>query len=214
MIRLIVADDDTLVREGIVSLLALDKDFEVVGQAENGNQAIELAGKTQPDIILMDIRMPQCDGIEATRTIAGKHPQIKVMALTTIDDDELVMKALRAGAKGYLLKSTPFKQLVDGIKAVVHGHVLIDAGVASHVVSQVFTDASASGVSENAGLKQLSERQLEVFKLLGEGKTNEEIATELCLSEGTVKNHVSKILEMLGARDRVQAALLSQRTRF
>ncbi|HEY9791163.1 MAG TPA: response regulator transcription factor [Candidatus Obscuribacterales bacterium] len=215
MIRLIIADDDVLVREGIVNLLALDKDIEVVGQAGNGDEAVQLANTTQPDLILMDIRMPKRDGIKATEAIVATHPQIKILALTTIDDDELVMKTLRAGAKGYLLKSTPYKQLVDAIKAVQHGHVLIDAGLAPHMVGKLPGAApGGTGGADHNRLKQLSERQIEVFKLLGEGKTNEEMAEALCLSEGTVKNHVSKILEVLGARDRIQAALLSQKTQF
>jgi len=215
MIRLIIADDDVLVREGIVNLLALDKDIEVVGQAGNGDEAVQLANTTQPDLILMDIRMPKRDGIKATEAIVATHPQIKILALTTIDDDELVMKTLRAGAKGYLLKSTPYKQLVDAIKAVQHGHVLIDAGLAPHMVGKLPGAApGGTGGADHNRLKQLSERQIAVLKLPGEGKTNEEMAEALCLSEGTVKNHVSKILEVLGARDRIQAALLSQKTQF
>lgn len=209
MIRLLIADDDVLVREGIVSLLSLQEDIEVIAEASNGAEAVELCARLQPDIVLMDLRMPVLDGVDATEKICRQSQKIKILTLSTFDDDALVIKALRAGAHGYILKSTPFRELLDALKAVLHGHVLVDAEVAPRVVAQLNSGKSRAAVS--SVLQGLSERQLEVFWLLGQGKTNEEIAHELCLSEGTIKNHISKILEVTRSRDRIQAALMAQR---
>lgn len=186
------------------------KDLTIVGQAGNGNQACKLAKELQPDVVLMDIRMPECDGIAATEIIVQENPKIKVLVLTTFDEDELIIKALKAGASGYLLKDTKSDRIAAGIQTILEGGILLGPSAASKVVSHLDVAAAPNTKARSHLEDKLSERKIEVLKLIGIGKTNSEIAETLHISEGTVKNYVSQIFEQLGLRDRVQAALIAQ----
>jgi len=210
MIKVLIADDQTVVREGLATLLAYHKELEIVGQASNGTEACSLAKELKPDVILMDIRMPDCDGIAATEAVLRENPNIKVLILTTFDEDDLIIKALKTGASGYLLKDSKSDRIAAGIQTVYDGGILLGPTAASKVVSRL--DAN-HGRNSAIGLQlkeKLSERKIEVLKLIGQGKSNSEIAEEIHISEGTVKNYVSQIFEQLGVRDRVQAALIAQ----
>jgi DNA-binding NarL/FixJ family response regulator len=206
MIRLLLADDQSLFRQGLADLLALEPELEVVGQATQGREAIALAEQLQPDVILMDVRMPICDGVTATREIHQRFPWIRILVLTTFDEDEYIKDSLRAGALGYLLKSTPSQQLAEAIRAVYQGHGQLGPTIALKVFSQVdFLSKQKEDFSH-----RFSDRELEVLMLLGQGKSNREIAWSLHLTEGTVKNRVTRILSQLGMRDRTQVALWVQ----
>jgi DNA-binding NarL/FixJ family response regulator len=206
MIRLLLADDQSLFRQGLADLLALEPELEVVGQAAQGREAIALAEQLQPDVILMDVRMPICDGVTATREIHQRFPWIRILVLTTFDEDEYIKDSLRAGALGYLLKSTPSQQLAEAIRAVYQGHGQLGPTIALKVFSQVdFLSKQKEDFSH-----RFSDRELEVLMLLGQGKSNREIAWSLHLTEGTVKNRVTRILSQLGMRDRTQVALWVQ----
>lgn len=210
MIRLLLVDDQMLLRQGLASLLMLEEDLEVVGQANHGQEAIALAQEIQPDVILMDVRMPICDGVVATREIHQRYPWMRILVLTTFDDDEYIWQSLRAGALGYLLKSTPSGQIAAAIRSVYQGHSLLGPTIASKIFAQLGQPATKKlDVST-----LLSTRELEVLRLLGQGQSNREIAQTLHLSEGTVKNHVSRILCQLDVRDRTQAALWAQQNRL
>lgn len=203
MIRVLLADDQPLFRQGLASLLSLEDDLEIVGQANNGQEAITITEQLQPDVILMDVRMPVCDGVKATREIHQRFPWIRVLVLTTFDEDEYIWESLQAGALGYLLKSTPSSQLATAIRTVYQGHSQLGPTIAQKVFSQLHPPVSPKQNTHHA----LSERELEVLSLIGQGKNNREIAQTLYLTEGTVKNYVSQILSRLGLRDRTQAAL-------
>jgi DNA-binding NarL/FixJ family response regulator len=206
MIRLLLADDQSLFRQGLADLLALEPELEVVGQAAQGREAIALAEQLQPDVILMDMRMPICDGVTATREIHQRFPWIRILVLTTFDEDEYIKDSLRAGALGYLLKSTPSQQLAEAIRMVYQGHGHLGPTIALKVFSQVdFLSKQKEDFSH-----RFSDRELEVLMLLGQGKSNREIAWSLHLTEGTVKNRVTRILSQLGMRDRTQVALWVQ----
>ncbi len=211
MIKVLIADDQEVVRQGLATLLAYHENLEIVGQASNGAETCVLAKELKPDVILMDIRMPECDGITATETILRENPSIKVLILTTFDDDELIIKALKAGASGYLLKDTKSDRIAAGIQTVLDGGVLLGPSAASKVVSRL-NSAQRRASGKRSHLEgTLSERKIEVLKLVGQGRSNSEIAETLHISEGTVKNYVSQIFEQLGVRDRVQAALIAQK---
>jgi DNA-binding NarL/FixJ family response regulator len=206
MIRLLLADDQSLFRQGLADLLALEPELEVVGQAAQGREAIALTEQLQPDVILMDVRMPICDGVTATREIHQRFPWIRILVLTTFDEDEYIKDSLRAGALGYLLKSTPSQQLAEAIRTVHQGHGQLGPTIALKVFSQVdFLSKQKEDFSH-----RFSDRELEVLMLLGQGKSNREIAWSLHLTEGTVKNRVTRILSQLGMRDRTQVALWVQ----
>lgn len=206
MIRLLLADDQSLFRQGLADLLALEPDLKVVGQAAQGREAIALTEQLQPDVILMDVRMPICDGVTATREIHQRFPWIRILVLTTFDEDEYIKDSLRAGALGYLLKSTPSQQLAEAIRTVYQGHGQLGPTIALKVFSQVdFLSKQKEDFSH-----RFSDRELEVLMLLGQGKSNREIAWSLHLTEGTVKNRVTRILSQLGMRDRTQVALWVQ----
>jgi DNA-binding NarL/FixJ family response regulator len=206
MIRLLLADDQSLFRQGLADLLALEPELEVVGQAAQGREAIALTEQLQPDVILMDVRMPICDGVTATREIHQRFPWIRILVLTTFDEDEYIKDSLRAGALGYLLKSTPSQQLAEAIRTVYQGHGHLGPTIALKVFSQVdFLSKQKEDFSH-----RFSDRELEVLMLLGQGKSNREIAWSLHLTEGTVKNRVTRILSQLGMRDRTQVALWVQ----
>ncbi len=205
-IRVLLVDDQALFREGLRTLLEFREDLEVVGEAANGEEAIFLAARLRPQVVLMDLRMPVLDGVEATRRIKESHPECKVIALTTFDDDETVFDGLRAGAVGYLLKDVPSDTLVEAIRATVRGESFLHPSVARKVVAE-FTRLSNRSAAQAAMDEPLSEREREILVLLAGGYSNKEIAGRLFLAEGTVKNHITNILGKLEVRDRTQAAL-------
>ncbi len=208
-IRLLLVDDQRLMRDGLKLLLELEPDMVVAAEAADGQQALEAYARVQPDVVLMDIRMPEMDGVEATRRIRARWPDAKIIILTTFDDDEYVFEGLRAGAVGYLLKAVSGEELARAIRTVAAGGALIDPSVTRKVV-EAFTRMKPPTPSPSpsaALVEPLTEREMEVLRLLAEGLSNREIATQLYLAEGTVKNYVSSILGKLGARDRTQAAL-------
>ncbi len=204
-IRIVIVDDQTLVRKGLASLLALVPDLEVVGTAADGRAALALVAAQLPDVVLMDVRMPGMNGIAATREIRAGHPNIRVIVLTTFDNDEYVFESLRAGAAGYLLKTADPDHLAAAIRTVHAGGSVLDPAVAQKVLHR----AAYPGAAEPALAKRLTSREREVLNLVAQGVANAEIAARLCLAEGTVRNHVSHILGKLGARDRAHAARLA-----
>jgi len=203
MIRILLADDQPLFRQGLASLLALEDDLEVVGEANHGEEAIALTAQLQPDLVLMDVRMPVCDGVQATQAIHVRYPWIRILVLTTFDDDEYVFQSLQAGALGYLLKSTPAREVAAAIRNLHRGYSQLGPTIAPKVFSHLKPDTSR----ETANLDRFTSRELDILKLLGQGKSNREIATELNLTEGTIKNHLTNIFCQLDVRDRTQAAL-------
>ncbi len=205
MIRLVLVDDQVIFREGLSALISLEEDIEVVGEGQNGEEAIALAGKLQPDVILMDVRMPVCDGVIATEKIHQLFPLIRIIVLTTFDEDEYICQSLQHGALGYILKSTPSKQLAATIRSVYQGFGQLDPAIALKVFSQIPKKVPLS--QPLADLEYLNQSELEILKRIGKGKTNREIASDLHLTEGTVKNYVSNILTCLNMRDRIQVAL-------
>ena len=226
-VRILLADDQVLIREGLTIILSTQADFEVVGQAANGQEAIDLASRYHPDVVLMDIRMPVLDGIEATRRIRDAYPATHVLILTTYDEDELIFEGIRAGASGYLLKDITRERLIAAIRGAARGEAQIDPAVASQVLSEFQRMANAlrrrageiSPVSQGAGqlgadlpaVEELTPREETILRLLTEGLTNAGIADRLHLSEGTVKNYVSEILGKLQANDRTHAVVLAIR---
>ena len=205
-IRLLIVDDQKLMRQGLRTLLELESGFEVVGEAGDGQSALDAYETLQPDVVLMDIRMPGMDGVEATRRIHEKWSQARVIILTTFNDDAYVFEALRVGALGYLLKDLSGHELANAVRTVASGGALIDPSVARKVVSEFARLTPARPI--NDGLAEpLTERELDVLRLLAEGLSNREIGNKLSLTEGTVKNYVTTVLQKIGARDRTQAAL-------
>lgn len=204
--KIIICDDQAVVRDGLELLLGLEKDLHVVGAARDGAEAVELVSQKQPDLVLMDLKMPGMNGIEATRQIRTRFPQVKVLVLTTYDDDEWLFDAIRAGASGYLLKDTPRQKVIEAIRGTVDGRSFVDPVVAGKLLDQI-----ASRQSQPASLltEKLTERETDVLRLLARGLNNAEIAAQLHLSEGTVRNHVSAILDKLGVSDRTQAAVIA-----
>ena len=208
MINLLLVDDQSAYRQGLAELLSLEPDLSVVGQAENGQKAIALTQQQQPDVILMDVRMPICNGVEATRIIHQRYPWIRILVLSTFDEDEYIWQSLQFGALGYLLKSTPATQLAEAIRVLFQGCSQLGPTIAPKVFSQI-NPPSAQQNDETVRL--LSDREKEIVKLLGQGRNNQEIAQALHLSQGTVRNHISRILSELGLRDRTQVALWAQK---
>lgn len=204
--KLLICDDQAVIRDGLEMLLKLEKDFEVVGTAQDGAQAVELAMQMKPDLILMDLKMPGTNGVEATRSIHARRPEIKVLILTTYDDDEWLFDAIRAGASGYLLKDTPRHKLVEAIRGTLEGRSYLDPAVAGKLLHQV---AGNQKQPDSVLAGKLTEREREVLRLVARGFTNGDIAGQLHLSEGTVRNHVSAILDKLGVSDRTQAAVVA-----
>jgi DNA-binding NarL/FixJ family response regulator len=212
MIHLLLVDDQIIIRQGLKSLLESKSDLEVVAEAENGLQAVSLIESlqgtlSQPDVVLLDIRMPVMDGVAATQQICQRFPEMKVLILTTFDDDEYVSQAMRFGAKGYLLKDTPLEELAIAIRSVHHGYTHLGPGL----FEKALTSPVASNTSSIAPpeLENLSPREREVLRLIASGASNREIAQALYISERTVKNHVTSILNQLNLRDRTQAALFA-----
>jgi DNA-binding NarL/FixJ family response regulator len=209
-VRILIADDQALVRAGFKMILDAEEDLEVVAEASDGDEAVARTCEIEPDVVLMDIRMPQVDGIEATRQIlaaAGDRP-IRVLMLTTFDANEYVYEALRAGASGFLLKDVPPEQLVAGVRIVAGGEALLSPSITRRLI-QEFASVTPAPAEPPAGLGELTARELEVFKLVARGLSNAEIAGELVVSETTVKTHVARVLMKLGLRDRVQAVVLA-----
>lgn len=203
MIRLLLVDDQDIFRQGLATLLSTEEDLEVIAQASNGNNAIAEAAKLQPDVILMDIQMPICDGVTATREICRRYPWMRILVLTTFDDDEYIGQSLQAGAKGYLLKRKPAEEMAMAIRAVNYGY----AQLSPEVAPKVFAQIKPIDLANARLIDILSSRELEVLELVGHGKNNREISTTLHLSIGTVKNYMSQILQKLELRDRIAAAL-------
>jgi DNA-binding NarL/FixJ family response regulator len=207
MIRLLLVDDQEMFREGLAALLSLEDDLEVVGQAGDGQRAIALAEELQPDIVLMDVQMPICDGVVATREIHQRFPWIRILVLTTFDQDEYIWRSFQAGALGYILKSATSKQVAAAIRTLNQGYSQLGATIAS----KLFAQLNSTSLPANAEYQhRFSDRELEILQLLGKGKTNQEMAQILHLAHGTVKNHISRILNELGVSDRTQAALWAQ----
>ncbi len=207
VIRLMLVDDQRLMRDGLRTILELEPDLEVVGEAENGAAALTLFPKIQPDVVLMDIRMPQMDGVAATRQLCEQYPAAKIIILTTFDDNEYVFEGLRAGALGYLLKDVSGNELAEAIRTVSSGGSMIEPSVARKVVAEFARLAAPSPRKAAQMLEPLSDREIEILQSVAQGLTNKEIAKLLYLAEGTVKNYVSSILQKIEARDRTQAAI-------
>lgn len=211
MIRVVVCDDQAVVREGLEMILSADEEIEVVGLAEDGLRAVELAKEKSPDLVLMDLNMPGMNGIQATREIRKELPEIKVLVLTTFGEDEWVFDAVRSGAAGYLLKGTPRKELVAAVKGTMKGESYIDPSVGGKLLAQVARNSEGKRSTLAA---ELSKRELGVLKLIAQGFTNADIAERLHLSKGTVRNYVSAILSKLDVVDRTQAAVLAIKFRL
>jgi DNA-binding NarL/FixJ family response regulator len=208
-IRVLVADDQSMVRAGFRMLLAGEPDIDVVAEASNGLEAVDKARRFEPTVVLMDIRMPELDGLAATRRILAEDATARVLILTTFDLDEYVYEALRAGASGFVLKDDPPEQLLAAIRTVAGGEALLSPAITKRVIEQ-FTRLAHE--ERPRALDDLSERELDVFRLIARGLSNAEIGGELFISETTVKTHVTHILQKLGLRDRVQAVVLAYRT--
>jgi DNA-binding NarL/FixJ family response regulator len=203
-IKVLIVDDHPVGREGLSAMLSKEHDIQVVGEAENGTAAIKKAKELQPDIVLMDLGMPEVDGVEAMCQIRAENPDIKFIVLTTYDDDEYIFKSIEAGARAYLLKDAPREELFKAVRAVYKGESLIQPAVASRVLDRFAVLSRQVQASEG-----LSERELEVLKLMAKGAANKEIAANLCISESTVKTHIQTIFQKLEAGDRTEAVTLA-----
>jgi DNA-binding NarL/FixJ family response regulator len=208
-IRVLVADDQSIVRAGFRLLLSANDEIDVVAEASNGLEAVEKAARFEPDVVLMDIRMPELDGLEATRRILAADRSARILILTTFDLDEYVFEALRAGASGFVLKDDPPEQLIAAIQTVAAGEALLSPAITKRVIRQFTRSPRPAPPGE---LTELSERERDVFRLIARGLSNAEIGQELYISETTVKKHVTHILSKLGLRDRVQAVVLAYQT--
>jgi len=207
MTRIVIADDQALFREGLRTLLSTRPDMDVVGEAANGSDAVALVEQLRPSVVLMDLRMPKVDGIQATARLRERCPEIPVLVLTTFDDDANLFGALRAGAVGYLLKDVSSETLVSAIQAATRGESFLQSTVTGRVVAAFARLMDSGGPKAEALVLPLSPREREIVSLLGSGASNKEIADRLNIAEGTVKNHITNILTKLDVRDRTQAAL-------
>ena len=218
MIKVLLADDQTLIRQGIRLLLEIETDIQVVGQAANGVEALRQVEALRPDVVLMDVRMPEMDGLEATRLLSASHPEVKVIILTAFEDDETVFEGLKAGARGYLLKDISSEEMAQAVRKVAAGEALIQSRLTRKVLAEFSRMASAtdrqapskSGPVVETLPVALTDREQEVLQALARGLSNREIADSLVITEGTVKNHVSSLIDKLGVRDRTQAVLKAQ----
>jgi DNA-binding NarL/FixJ family response regulator len=208
-IRVLVADDQSMVRAGFRMLLSREDDIEVVAEASNGLEAVEKAARFSPSVVLMDIRMPELDGLEATRRILAADDSARILILTTFDLDEYVYEALRAGASGFVLKDDPPEQLLGAIRIVAGGDALLSPSITKRVIKQFTRIPQPAAPKE---LEELTERELDVFRLIVRGLSNAEIGEQLYISDTTVKTHITHILQKLGLRDRVQAVVLAYET--
>jgi DNA-binding NarL/FixJ family response regulator len=212
-IRVLVVDDQQLIQDGISTILNYQPGIAVVGVADNGQSAIEQALRLQPDVILMDVRMPVMDGVAATAHLRQELPASRILMLTTFDDEDYVLQALRAGASGYLLKNIPGRELAQAVRAVHAGVYQLDPAVANRVIELLSKPPQPTTTPPPTPMTaklDLTEREIEILRCLAAGATNREIAEQLVITEGTVKNHVSNILSRLGLRDRTQAALFAR----
>lgn len=208
MIRVLICDDQAVVTEGLRAILGTDAEIEVVGVAHDGAEALDLIPEVNPEVVLMDLKMPGMNGVNATRRIRETYPEVKVLVLTTYDIDEWVFDAIRSGASGYLLKDTPRDTLVEAVKGTAKGKTYVDPVVAGKLFDQVSHSAAPP---DTAVIDELSEREREILGLIGRGLSNRDIAEKLHLSEGTVRNYVSSIFAKLDVSDRTQAAVLALR---
>ena len=208
MTTILIADDQTLVRGGFALILGAQDDLEVVGEAEDGREAVERAAELRPDVVLMDVRMPVLDGIAATRRIVDEQLPSRVLVLTTFDQDEVVYDAMRAGASGFLLKTVPPAKLVDGVRTVAEGDALLAPNITRRLV-EGFVQRPRPGQAVPPGLEEITEREREVLRLIAQGLSNPEVAAQLYISEATVKTHVNRLFQKLDLRDRVQAVILA-----
>jgi DNA-binding NarL/FixJ family response regulator len=207
-VRIAVVDDQALMRDGFTMILDAQDDLDVVGNAENGRLGVELCRRTRPDVVLMDIRMPEMDGIQATELITADDYDTKVLMLTTFDLDEYVYAAVRAGASGFLLKDTPAKELIAAVRVIAEGDALLSPSVTKRLIEEFARQPQAAAVT--AALPgDLTEREHEALELLAQGLSNKEIAAAMFVGEATAKTHVSRLLTKLGVRDRVQAVVLA-----
>ena len=206
-ITILLVDDQLLFREGLRTLLSVQPDLKVVGEAGDGEEAIRLCRTLKPAVVLMDLQMPVLDGVEATRRLHHEQPDSRVIVLTTFDDDEMVFDGLRAGALGYLLKDAPSEKLAEAIRAAARGESFLQPSIAAKVVAEFARLTTKRSPPAQALIEPLSDREQEILALIATGATNREIGNQLFLAEGTVKNHVTNVLGKLGVRDRTQAAL-------
>lgn len=208
-VRVLLVDDQALFREGLHTLLSLYDEIEIVGEAVNGAEALQIATELKPDVVLMDLRMPVLDGVAATERLKTASPDSRVIILTTFDDDEYVFEGLRAGAIGYLLKDVSSEKLVEAIRAAAGGEGFLQPSIAAKVLAEFsrLVTQTKTAPAQDQLVEPLSERELEILRLVASGDSNKEIAARLYITEGTVKNHVTNILGKLGVRDRTQAAL-------
>jgi len=222
MIRILLVDDQKLIRQGMRTLLNLEADLDVVGEASNGVEAIVAVDQLRPDVVLMDVRMPQLDGVAATRRITERFPDVAIIILTTFDDDEYVFEGLKAGARGYMLKDVGSDEIAAAIRVVAAGGALMQPSIARKVMAEfgrmAGTRSNPTPVppppDQSTLAEPLTERELDVLRALANGLSNREIAEQLVITEGTVKNHVSSLLAKLNARDRTQAVLRAQALRL
>lgn len=214
LIKVLIVDDQVMVREGFSVLLNAMPDIEVIGEAVNGRQAVDQVAVLRPDVVLMDIRMPELNGIEATREIVAANADAKVLVLTTFDLDEYVYQALRAGASGFLLKDASARQLADGVRVVASGEALLAPTVTRRLITEFSKLSTAPRGPVMARIGDLTERETEVLVLIAQGLSNAEIAEHLVVAESTIKTHVSRILVKLGLRDRTQAAVFAYEARL
>ncbi len=223
MIRILLVDDQKLIRQGMRTLLNLEGDIDVVGEASNGVEAIAAVEQMGPDVVLMDVRMPQLDGVAATRHITERFPDVAIIILTTFDDDEYVFEGLKAGARGYMLKDVGSDEIAAAIRVVAAGGALMQPSIARKVMAEFGRMAGTraepappppAAPDQSTLVEPLTERELDVLRALANGLSNREIAEQLVITEGTVKNHVSSLLAKLNARDRTQAVLRAQALRL
>ena len=216
MTRVLLVDDQTLIRQGIRLLLMTEPGIEVVGEASNGREALEMVEKLRPEVVLMDVRMPEMDGVAATREISTRYPETGIIILTTFDDEEYIFEGLRAGARGYLLKDISSEEMAEAVRVVARGGALIQPSITRKVLSEFARlsgmPPTTAGRPEHSmppsGLAEpLTEREVDVLRCIGEGLSNREIAGRLVITEGTVKNHVSNLIAKLSVRDRTQALI-------
>jgi DNA-binding NarL/FixJ family response regulator len=210
MIKVLIVDDQHLIRQGLRTLLELEPDLEVIGEAENGLEAIKLVAKIHPEVVLMDVRMPIMDGVAAALEIQSQYQQVKVLFLTTFDDEQYITSALKNGAMGYLLKDTPSEELAVAIRAVHKGYTQLGPGIIKKILAQFPPNDAPETHTPPSVIEELTPRETEVLHLIANGANNREIAQKLYISEGTVKNHVTNILNRLDLRDRTQAAIFAK----
>ncbi len=206
MVRVLIVDDQTVVREGLAAILSTEPEIEVVGLAGDGQEALDLVGRSRPDVVLMDLKMPVLNGVQATQRLHRSQPEVRILVLTTYAADEWVFDALQAGAAGYLLKDTRRDDLIAAIKGTAEGRSYLDPSIAGRVMQQAVASQSPA-VSNEELVEEFTERELQVLRLLAKGYRNPEIAQRLYLAQGTVRNYVSAILQKLGVADRTQAAV-------